>query len=113
MIIDIQYLNTEPDWDTKKFITEKINKLHSHFDWIMNVNVYMKNEGNDQIKSKIVELKFIVLDDVLYAEARGENFQAAAQEALQRMERQISKYNTRRTSPHMERKSFNKISPQI
>ena len=110
MRIDIQYLNTEPDWDAKKYIIKKLNKLQSHYDWIMDVNVYMKNENNDQDENKVVELKVIVQDGILYSEAQGRSFQAASEDALQRMERQLKKYSTRKTSPHMERKSFNKIT---
>lgn len=108
MIIDIQYLNTEPDWDAKRYITEKLHKFQAHYNSIKDVNVYMKNASNDRNKNKVVELKFTVQDGTLYSEARGESFRGASKEALERMERQLKKYSTKITSPHMERKAFQK-----
>jgi len=111
MRIDIQYLNTEPDWDTKKYITEKFNKLQLRYDWIMDVNAYLENENNDHNKSKVVELKVAVPGDILFSEAHDENFYMAAKQAMLGMVRQLKKYNTRKTSPHLERKLFHKTSP--
>ncbi|MBI4944966.1 MAG: ribosome-associated translation inhibitor RaiA [Bacteroidetes bacterium] len=113
MRIDIQYLNTEPDWDTKKYITEKLNKFQSNYNWIIDVDVYLENENNDHNNSKVVELKVMVPGDTLFAESMSENFHQAAKQALQSMGRQLKKYNMRNKSPHLERKTFHKISSAL
>lgn len=99
MQIDIQYFNAEPDWETKRFISEKLFKLQFRYKWIMGMKVYLKDENHDRNKSKVVELKLEVPDETLFSSARGENFHIAAKDALAGLATQLQKYRMTKKVP--------------
>lgn len=99
MNINIQYLNAEPDWETKDFISEKIGKLQSRYNSIMGLRVYLKDENHNRKTGKVVEMKLEIPDKTLFAESRAENFHVAAKEAMAGIVSQLRKIRIKRTVP--------------
>jgi ribosomal subunit interface protein len=91
MQIDIQYVNTEPDWETKKFISGKLDKLQLRYDCIHGLKVSMKNDNNNGKKSKTVEIKMDIPDKTLSSVAKEEDFYIAAKKAMALITSQLRK----------------------
>ena len=77
------------------FIDKKVGKLNQYFDRIIDTNVYLKLENSGQVRDKIVELKVNVPGDTLVATEKSNSFEAATDQVVDTMRRQLLKYKNR------------------
>lgn len=77
--------------DLKEFVNVKIKKLETFHDKIISADVYLKFENTQQIKEKKAEIKINIPGSTLYAEETSKTFEAATDEAMESLRRQIKK----------------------
>ena len=74
------------------FIQQKINKLDTFYDRIVEGEVFLKLDNNNQITNKIVEIKLFVPGSTLFTKEEADSFETATDKALGSMTRQLKKY---------------------
>ena len=74
------------------YIEQKLVKLETMFDRILDVTVYLKLENSGQVKDKIVELVLNVPKERLVCKAAAKSFESATVEVLDLAKRQLVKY---------------------
>lgn len=80
-------LNVHPvhfDVDEKliNLIKEKVEKLNSFNDTITSVDVYLKLDGSQAIKDKIVEIKVNILKNQIFVKEKSKTFEESLSIAL-------------------------------
>lgn len=96
MSIDMQAVSFRADQKLKLFIEKRVEKLNQFFDRIIHTQVLLKLENSGQIKEKVVELSVHVPGEILFVKSSKLSFEAATDEAIDSLRRQIEKYKYRR-----------------
>ncbi len=96
MSIEMQAVSFRADQKLKIFINKKVEKLNQFFDRIVHAHVLLKLENSGQVKEKVVELSVHVPGEVLFVKTSRMTFEAATDEAIDSLRRQIEKYKSRR-----------------
>lgn len=92
MTITINNVGFSADDKLKEFISERINKLSKYYNRIISAEVYLKLENSGKIKDKIVEVKLGVPGRVLVCSDEDKVFEAAVDNCVHGLERQLKKY---------------------
>ena len=74
------------------FIQRKADKLDTFFDRIIDGEVFMRLEKNESNENKIIEIKLNIPGNQLFAKEKSRTFEAAADEAVEALRRQLKKY---------------------
>ncbi|WP_339922292.1 ribosome-associated translation inhibitor RaiA [uncultured Cyclobacterium sp.] len=74
------------------FIQKKSDKLDTYFDQIIDGEVFMRLDKNDKSENKIVEIKLNVPGKQFFAKSQNDSFEAAADDAIEALRRQIKKH---------------------
>mgnify|MGYP002635470539 CR=1 FL=1 len=74
------------------FIQKKADKLETFFDRIIDGEVFMRLEKNESNENKIVEVKLNIPGNQLFAKEHAKTFEAAADEAVESLRRQLKKH---------------------
>jgi putative sigma-54 modulation protein len=77
------------------FIEKKLAKLQVFFDRIIGVDVFVKFENTGQVRDKIAEIKLNVPGAVLIVKEIAQTFEAAIDEAIDTLKRQLVKHKER------------------
>jgi putative sigma-54 modulation protein len=77
------------------FIEEKLNKLEKLSDQIINAKVKLRLENSGQIKDKVVEVSLNVPGDELFAKSTSKTFEAATDDVVKALEKQIKKFKSK------------------
>ncbi len=75
-----------------EFIENKLEKLETFFDKIVDEDVYLKLESHQQLKDKTAEIKLNVTGVTLFSSETAKNFEAATDLAAESLRRQLKKY---------------------
>ncbi|GAB3199104.1 putative sigma-54 modulation protein [Pontibacter aydingkolensis] len=92
MKLQMHSIHFEADQQLTDFIQQKVDKLETFFDRIVEGEVFLKHNNADGINNKTVELKLFVPGATLYSEEDSPSFEAAADAAVEAMRRQLKKY---------------------
>jgi putative sigma-54 modulation protein len=77
------------------FIEKKLAKLQVFFDRIIDVDVFLKLENSGQVKDKVAEIKINVPGAVLIVKEIAQSFEAAIDEAIDILKRQLVRHKER------------------
>jgi putative sigma-54 modulation protein len=77
------------------FIERKLAKLQVFFDRIIDVDVFLKLENSGQVKDKVAEIKINVPGAVLIVKEIAQSFEAAIDEAIDILKRQLVRHKER------------------
>ena len=80
------------------FIQKKADKLETFFDKIIDGEVFMRLEKNEPIENKMIEIKINIPGNQLFAKEKAKTFEAAADEAVESLRRQIKKHKEKLVS---------------
>jgi putative sigma-54 modulation protein len=82
------------DADTKllDFIQKKADKLDTFYDQIIDGEISMKVENSENRLNKVVEMKINVPGTTMFAKEKNKSFEAAVDEAVESIRRQIKKH---------------------
>lgn len=96
MKVQIEAVSFKADQKLLEFIDQKVGKLDTFFDRIIEVNVALKLENAGQVKDKIVELRVSVPGDILVVKEVSKAFEGATDAAVDSMKRQLKRYKEMR-----------------
>jgi len=94
IIMKLQMHSIHFDADQKliDFIQKKADKLETYFDRIQDGEVYLRLDKNEKNANKIVEIKLNVPGKQFFAKHQTDSFEAAADEAIEGLRRQLKKH---------------------
>lgn len=78
--------------ELKAFVNKKVSKLENYNDKLTSADIYLKLENHSQIKDKTVEIKLNVPGVILFASETAKTFEAATDDAVSSLTRQIKKH---------------------
>ncbi len=86
------------DADSKlvDYIQEKANKLDTFYDRIMDGEVFMRLNQDTSKENKIVEIKLNLPGSQIFAKEKSRSFEAAADEAVEGLRRQLKKFKEKK-----------------
>jgi putative sigma-54 modulation protein len=92
MKLQMHSIHFDADRKLIDFIQRKADKLDTFYDQIIDGEVFMRIDKNDNKANKIVEIKLNVPGKQFFAKNQSDSFEAAADEAVEGLRRQIKKY---------------------
>ena len=92
MKLQMHSIHFDADQKLINFIQKKADKLDTYYDQIIDGEVFMRLDKNNKSENKIVELKLNVPGKQLFAKNQIDSFEAAADEAVEGLRRQIKKH---------------------
>jgi len=84
--------------DLKGFINKKVSKLETFIDKLISIDVYLKLENHSQIKDKTIDIKVIIPGSTLFSSETAKTFEAATDDAVDSLKRQLRKQKEKRKS---------------
>ncbi len=82
--------------DLKGFINKRVSKLETYIDKLTRADVYLKLENHSQVKDKTIEIKINLPGATIFASETSKTFEAATDEAVNSLRRQIKKHKDKR-----------------
>jgi len=92
MKLQMQSVHFDADVKLTDFIQKKADKLETFYDRIIDGEVIMRLEPDDNRENKLIEIKLNIPGEQLFAEKRAGSFEAAADEAVEALRRQLKKH---------------------
>lgn len=92
MKLQMHSIHFDADQKLIDFIQKKADKLETYFDRIQDGEVYMRLDKNEKNANKIVEIKLNVPGKQFFAKHQTDSFEAAADEAIEGLRRQLKKH---------------------
>ena len=91
MKVQIHSIHFDADKALLAFINSKLQKLTVFNDTIMSSEVFLRVEKRDRKENKLVEIKLHIPGKELFAKRNSISFEAAADEVVEALRRQIVK----------------------
>ncbi|RZS94918.1 ribosome hibernation-promoting factor, HPF/YfiA family [Cecembia calidifontis] len=92
MKLQMHSIHFDADRKLIDFIQKKADKLDTFYDRIVDGEVFLRLDKNEKNENKIVEIKMNVPGKTLFAKHQSDSFEAAADEAVEALRRQIKKF---------------------
>lgn len=92
MKLQMHSIHFDADRKLIDFIQRKADKLDTFYDRIIDGEVFMRIDKNEKNENKIVEIKLNVPGKQFFAKHQNDTFEAAADEVIEGLRRQIKKY---------------------
>ena len=96
MKLQMHSIRFDADHKLLDFIQKKADKLETFYDRIVDGEVFLRLEKDDSRENKIVEIKLNVPGEQLFAKTKSKSFEAAADEAMEALRRQLKKVKEKR-----------------
>jgi putative sigma-54 modulation protein len=90
-------IHFDADKKLTDFIQKKADKLETFYDRIIDGEVFMKVENDDSRANKIIEIKINIPGNQLFASEKSKSFEAAADQAVEALRRQIKKHKEKQS----------------
>lgn len=92
MKLQMHSIHFDADTTLIDFIQKKADKLEKFFDRIIDGEVFMRLEKNESNENKMIEIKLNIPGNQLFAKQKGKTFEAATDEAVESLRRQLKKH---------------------
>lgn len=92
MKLQMHSIHFDADYKLIDFIQRKADKLDTYYDRVIDGEVIMKVDKHEKKSNKIVEIKLNVPGKQLFAKNQNDTFEAAADDAVEGLRRQIRKF---------------------
>jgi len=96
MKVKIQTLHFNADKNLELFIQERIDKLLSHHQQIVQAEVTLKLDKAQTNENKVAEIKLEVPGNNFFAKKQSKSFEEAADTAVEALQRQLKKYKEKK-----------------
>ncbi|MFZ1751139.1 MAG: ribosome-associated translation inhibitor RaiA [Saprospiraceae bacterium] len=93
MQVTFQAVHFTADQKLKDYISDKLQKLEKFYPKILQATVYLKLENSGQVRDKVIEVKVNVPGNTLIASNEDKSFEAAFDDSLETLKRQLKKHN--------------------
>ncbi|MEM9324053.1 MAG: ribosome-associated translation inhibitor RaiA [Bacteroidota bacterium] len=100
MKLQMHSIHFDADYKLEDFIQKKADKLETFYDRIIDGEVFMRLEKDDNRENKIIEIKLNIPGDQLFARTKSKSFEAAADEAVEALRRQLKKFKEKQVAHH-------------
>ncbi len=94
MTSNIQYVQMPVSESMNTMVEHKLEKLHKKYDYIINADVFFKQENNPKGKGKICEIRLSLPGPRLFAKSDSDNFEKSLSETIHDLEGQLRKRKT-------------------
>ncbi len=95
MKLQMHSIHFDADSKLVEFIQRKTDKLETFYDRIVDGEVFMRLDKDDNRQNKIIEIKLNIPGDQLFARTKSKSFEAATDEAVEALRRQLKKYKAK------------------
>ena len=96
MKLQMSSIKFDADVKLLDFIQKKADKLETFYDKIIDGEVNMKLDNNETNENKVVEMKLNVPGSTLFARQQSKSFEAATDQAVEALRRQLKKYKEKK-----------------
>ncbi|MCP4459100.1 MAG: ribosome-associated translation inhibitor RaiA [Cytophagales bacterium] len=98
MKLQMHSVHFDADNKLTDFIQKRADKLETFYDGIIDGEVILKVEADDNHSNKTVEIKVNIPGNQLFAEKRAGSFEAATDDAVKALRRQLKKFKEKHSS---------------
>ncbi|OBX25982.1 putative sigma-54 modulation protein [Gelidibacter algens] len=91
MTINIQFVNLDYSDSLAEHTTERLHKMAEKYDWLINADVFFKEEGNEPEKGKICNIKLSLPGPQIFATSDEKNFEMSVNETISDLVIQLKK----------------------
>lgn len=92
MNINLQFVQTRTYPKVAPLVYEMLENLQKKFNWIINAEVFFRDEKNTHGNGKICEIRLSVPGPVIYASSNKASFEAAVAETADNLERKLQSH---------------------
>lgn len=92
MKLQMHSIHFDADKKLVEFIQRKADKLETFYDRIIDGEVFMRLEHDNSRENKVIEIKLNIPGNQLFAKEKSKSFEAAADDAIEALRRQLKKY---------------------
>lgn len=92
MKLQMHSIHFDADHKLVDFIQRKADKLETFYDRIVDGEVFLRLDKGEARDNKVVEIKMNIPGDQLFAKEKAASFEAAADEAVEALRRQLKKF---------------------
>jgi putative sigma-54 modulation protein len=85
-------IHFEADKQLTDFIQQRVDKLETFYDRVVEGEVFLKHNNSDGNETKTVEIKLFVPGSTLFSKEDAPSFEAAADAAAEAMRRQLKRF---------------------
>lgn len=101
MKLQVHSLHFDADQKLLDFIQKKTDKLETFYDRILDGEVFLRlDKGEHSRDNKMVEIKLNIPGSTLFAKEQSTSFEAATDEAVESLRRQIKKHKEKLINKH-------------
>ena len=91
MKVNIQYVGVDISETLSAFTKEKLEKLFSRYEFLINVTVHFKQEEHQHNTGKICNMELSLPGPRIFATSSEHNFEVSVRETISDLERQLKK----------------------
>ncbi len=95
MKVNISSVHFDADQKLLNFIEEKVGKLETFYDKIIDSSVVLKLDKSSDKENKVAEIKLVVPGKDLFAKKQCKTFEEAVDAAVEALRRQVRKQKTK------------------
>jgi putative sigma-54 modulation protein len=92
MKLQMHSIRFDADQKLLDFIQKRADKLETFYDRIIDGEVFMRLENDESKENKIIEIKLNIPGDQLFAKTKSRTFEAATDDAVEALRRQLKKF---------------------
>jgi putative sigma-54 modulation protein len=92
MKLQMHSIHFDADRKLLDFIQKKADKLDTYYDRVIDGEVFLRLDKDEKNANKIVEIKLNLPGKQIFAKDQSDSFEAAADEAIEGLRRQIKKF---------------------
>jgi putative sigma-54 modulation protein len=100
MDIKIHSVHFDADQQLKQFVQDKLSKLERFDENIIGMEVFLRDENSGENDGKTIEAKVFVPGKDLFAKKHSDTFEAATDELLEALQRQVKKHKEKLQEKH-------------
>jgi len=97
MKLQMHSVNIDADEQLNNFIQQRVNKLETFYDRVIDGEVFIKNNNKD-VDNKTVEIRLSVPGSTLFSQEDAASFEAAADAAVDAMRRQLKRHKEKQAA---------------
>lgn len=97
MRLQMQAIHFDADSKLLAFIQQKMDKLDTFYDRIINGEVFLKLDGSDtsKVHTKLLEVKLYVPGGTIFVKEQGTTFEEATDLAVDTLKMQVKRYKNK------------------
>ena len=92
MKVMINSVHFKADQKLEDFITQKVEKLCSKYNEVINAEVSLKLDNTDTPENKIADIRLVLRGDDLYASKQSKTFEESIDTSIDALKKQLEKY---------------------